>query len=43
MIEEFNTLIRAPAYFLANEILIGHTNKGDVLYEVVRYEGALLH
>ena len=37
------TSIRATLYNYANEILIGRTNQGNALYEVVGYEGALLH
>ena len=37
------TSIRATSYYEANNILIGRTNRGGALYEVVMYEGALFH
>ena len=36
------TSIIAALYYQANEILIGRTNREDALYELARYEGALL-
>ena len=35
--------IRATSHNQTNEILIGRTNREDTFYDVVRYEGALLH
>ena len=43
MMKYLTTSIRATSYYQANEILIVRTNQVDAFYEVVRYEGALLH